>query len=119
MNLTGVRESLERDHEDILTDTRYAAEGLDRAACPPMRKYLAQLAAGANCHGLSPEGWREWVHADGRDMSDSDIDTLLDSAEDCMHQAGLWPWSDPRATPGRLVGHRAIPGHGNREPSQD
>lgn len=92
MNLNGVRESLERDHADILTDARYAVEGLDRAACPPMRTYLAHLAAGASCRGLTPEDWREWVRADAQDMTEDDTNALLASAEDCMQHAGLWPW---------------------------
>jgi hypothetical protein len=92
MNLNGMRELLDRDHADILGDARYSVEGLDRAACPPLRKYLAQLAAGACCRGLTAEEWRAWVRADAKGMDADDTDALLGSTEDCMHQAGLWPW---------------------------
>ncbi len=87
-DLAHVHSALLLAHEETLGDPRNSPEGLDRAACPPHRKHLAILAAGASAEGLSADDWRGWV----LDGVGPEAQPLLDSAEECMRASGLWPW---------------------------
>ena len=63
-------------------------EGLEGASCGPAVKHLAHLAIGEAQAGRTHEEWRAWVHEHVPEVSP----TLLHDAEQCMHEAGLWPW---------------------------
>lgn len=74
--------------EELADSAFGGAEALDGAACAPQIKYLAKVGIGAAARGCSKEGWRtEVCKAWGPDAG-----AELDEAEQCMRQAGLWPW---------------------------
>ncbi len=75
-------------HSEGLADPRNQAEGLDRAACGPHPKHLAELAAAAAADGASATNWRTDVLTHVGPTATGPLDT----AETCMRQAGLWPW---------------------------
>ena len=88
MDLEEMHHALKEAHRELLEDTTYIAEGLDGASCPPHRKHLAQLAAGAAAQGIDAQTWRSWI----LDGLGPESQPLLDSAEACMRESGLWPW---------------------------
>lgn len=88
-DLEQIHHALKNSHYELLEDSTYAAEGLDGTSCPPHRKHLAQLAAGAAAQGIDAQTWRAWVLGG----VGPDAQPLLDSAESCMHESGLWPWT--------------------------
>ncbi len=63
------------------------AEWLEEASCGPHVKTLAVRAAHAAGQGVSSARWRQDVLAEHPDAG-----ALLAEAEECMHEAGLWPW---------------------------
>ncbi len=82
-----VRAAIE-DLKGLADSASGGVEGLERAACSPKVKYLAEIGIGAAARGCSREGWREEVaHVAG-------LYTIaeLDEAEECMRHSGLWPW---------------------------
>ena len=88
-DLTHLHEALIVTRSEALTDPRNQVEGLDRAACGPHLKHLAELAAAAAAGGASATDWRSSVLAEVGPSATGP----LDSAETCMRQAGLWPWN--------------------------
>ena len=88
MDLEQMHHALEHTHREMLEDSTYAAEGLEGASCPPHRKHLAQLAAGAAAQGMDAQTWRSQIL---RGIGPG-AQPLLDSAESCMRESGLWPW---------------------------
>lgn len=94
MDVHEVYGALVQVHHSLLEDSRNEPEGLDRAACSPDIKHLAQLAAGASAQGLTAERWRSWIIDDiGPEAA-----PVLRTAEACMRENGLWPWN------GRVTG---------------
>jgi hypothetical protein len=89
IDLERIHHALMESHQEMLMDPRNSAEGLDSASCPPHRKHLATLAAGAALQGLSADVWRSWI----LEGIGPEAEPLLDSAESCMRESGLWPWS--------------------------
>lgn len=90
MDLEHVHIALQNAHHEMLEGSTYAAEGLELASCPPHRKHLAQLAAGAAAAGMDAQTWRSWiVQGIGPEAQ-----PLVESAEECMRASGLWPWPD-------------------------
>ena len=87
--LADVREALAAAYSEILTDPRYQTEGLDRAACGPHVKHLAELAAATATAGDSAARWR----TDMLTTAGPTAARALDEAETCMRRTGLWPWS--------------------------
>ena len=87
-DLSHLHEALTVTHSEDLADPRNQVEGLDRAACGPHLKHLAELAATAAAGGASARDWRGDVLAQVGPSAAGP----LDSAEICMRQAGLWPW---------------------------
>lgn len=69
------------------TGDQALAEWLEGASCGPRVKALAVRAADAAGRGVSAARWR-------RDLLDEhpDASALLAEAEECMRDAGLWPW---------------------------
>lgn len=63
------------------------AEWMGEASCGPHVKALAVLAVDAASQGVSAEQWRQDLLATHPDAS-----ALLAEAEECMRDAGLWPW---------------------------
>ena len=88
MDLQHVHQALMATHRETLEDPRYSAEGLDLASCPPHRKHLATLAAGASAGGMSADDWRSSI----LEGVGPEAGPLLESAESCMRESGLWPW---------------------------
>lgn len=64
-------------------------EGLDEASCGPAVKHLAHLALHTANAGGTPEEWRAWISEHVPEASAK----LLAETEECMHDAGLWPWN--------------------------
>jgi hypothetical protein len=87
-DLPHVHEALSAAYSEILADPRHQAEGLDRAACGPHLTHLAALATAAAAGGASATEWR----ADLLTHSGPAAASMLDRAETCMRQSGLWPW---------------------------
>lgn len=92
MDLAEVHEALVHAHQELLDEPAAGAEGLDAASCPPHVKHVAQLAMGAAAEGLTAQRWRDEI-VDG--LGD-DVKPLLQRAETCMRDVGLWPWHDER-----------------------
>lgn len=88
MDLGQIHQALVATHEEALADPRNSAEGLDFAACPPHRQHLATLAAGAAAEGMSADAWRSTI----LEGLGPEAQPLLESAEGCMRESGLWPW---------------------------
>jgi hypothetical protein len=88
IDLERIHQALMGSHREALADPRNSAEGLDFASCPPHRKHLAALAAEASAQGLSADTWRSSI----LDGIGPEVRPLLDSAESCMRESGLWPW---------------------------
>lgn len=78
-----------RDLEGLADSAVGGVEGLDRAACSPRAKYLAEIGIGAAARGCSRDGWRHEVSQVARLYT---VDEL-DEAEECMRDSGLWPWN--------------------------
>jgi hypothetical protein len=89
--LAHVHEALFAAYAEVLASPSGQVEGLDRAACGPHVKHLAELAAVAAADGMSPNQWRTDVLAHAGPSSL----IALDSAEACMRESGLWPWNSP------------------------
>lgn len=89
MDLAQIHEALLRSHEELLEEPAAGAEGLDGASCPPHVKHLAQLAMGAAAEGFTAQRWREEIVGGLGEP----VKPLLDQAERCMHEVGLWPWA--------------------------
>lgn len=88
LDLGNIHQALIDTHQDALADPRNSAEGLDFASCPPHRQHLATLAAGASAEGMSADAWRStFLEGIGPEAG-----PLLESAENCMRESGLWPW---------------------------
>jgi hypothetical protein len=88
MDLGHIHQALLDTHEEALADPRNSAEGLDFASCPPHRQHLATLAAGASAEGMSADAWRSTI----LEGLGPEARPLLESAESCMRESGLWPW---------------------------
>jgi hypothetical protein len=88
IDLDRIHQALMESHREALADPRNSAEGLDFASCPPHRKHLAMLAAAASAQGLTADAWRSSI----LDGIGPEVRPLLDSAESCMRESGLWPW---------------------------
>lgn len=70
------------------TDGVTLVERLEEASCGPRVKALMVDAVHASERGIDPLGWREEVLA----RYGAEVHTLLDEAEECMRESGLWPW---------------------------
>lgn len=88
MDLGHIHQALMETHREALEDPRNSAERLDFASCPPHRKHLAALAAGASAEGISADAWRSSI----LEGIGPEVGPLLESAESCMRESGLWPW---------------------------
>lgn len=89
MDLAQMHDALAAAYEEVLTDPRYQAEALDRAACGPHLKHLAVLAEASAAEGVSAAQWR----ADLLQQAGPDVAAAIDAAEECMRHSGLWPWN--------------------------
>jgi hypothetical protein len=88
MDLSRIHHALVENHREALADPRNSAEGLDFASCPPHRQHLATLAAAASAEGISADAWRSAI----LEGLGPEAGPLLESAESCMRESGLWPW---------------------------
>jgi hypothetical protein len=88
MDLGHIHQTLLATHEEALADPRNSVEGLDFTSCPPHRQHLATLAAGAAAEGMSADAWRSAI----LEGLGPEAGPLLESAENCMRESGLWPW---------------------------
>jgi hypothetical protein len=70
-------------------------EELEGASCGPAVKHLAHLAIHTAEAGGSEADWKSWVREHVPEVSDK----LFAEAEECMHNAGLWPWHGRPAGP--------------------
>lgn len=61
-------------------------EGLPGSSCGPPQKPLVRSAILAAQARVTASTWRKTLLAHGIDT------TILDSAEDCARDAGVWPW---------------------------
>jgi hypothetical protein len=84
-----VYRALLRVHRAELDDSHNGPEWLEEASCPPGVKELARLASSASVHGMTAEGWRSMIMSEGG----PEASPLLDNAETCMRESGLWPWN--------------------------
>ena len=96
VGLTHMHEALTAAYAEVLADPRNRAEGLDRASCGPHIKHLSELAAAAAADGISADQWRTDVLTQAGPSAVS----ALNSAETCMRESGLWPWSPDTPSPG-------------------
>jgi hypothetical protein len=80
-----VSERLQAVHSSMGTPL---PEELEGASCGPTVKHLAHLAIHTAQNGGSEADWKAWVHKHVPEVSGS----LFVEAEECMHEAGLWPW---------------------------
>lgn len=95
MDLAQIHAVLLESHEELLHEPASDVEGLDGASCPPHVKHLAQIAFVAASEGYTAQRWR----TDILEGLGPDVAPLLQRAEDCMHDAGLWPWNETRDQP--------------------
>jgi len=79
---------LQAVHQEIVGEP--VPEWLEEASCGPSAKHLAHLAMHASETGQTAVQWRVWVHTHVPDVSPK----LFAEAEECMRDAGLWPWLD-------------------------
>ena len=89
MDLRKIHHRLVLTHEDLLGRASTSVEGLETASCPPHVKHVAQLAIDAAANGKTHQTWR----AEMRKTLDPSTTLWLAEAENCMHDAGLWPWT--------------------------
>lgn len=89
MDLAQMHHALAAAHAEEMAEAASPVEGLDRAACGPHMKHLAQLAAAAAAEGVTPAEWRSALLAE----AGPETATAIDTAETCMHESGLWPWN--------------------------
>ncbi len=78
---------LEAIHNGLIEEP--LPERLDEASCGPAVKHMAHLAMHTADAGGTADEWRAWVFAHVPEASAK----LLAEAEECMHNAGLWPWN--------------------------
>jgi hypothetical protein len=76
-------------HRVELHDSNNGPEWLEEASCSPHVKELARLASSAASRGMSAEHWRAMIMSEGGPGASP----LLDTAETCMRESGLWPWN--------------------------
>lgn len=88
MSAPDVYAQLALKHQLDLADPRYGAEGLDTAVCGAQVKHLAQYAIAAADHGVDAAHWRETIVTE----AGPEATRLVDQAEECMREAGIWPW---------------------------
>lgn len=86
----GVGAQLQRLHQAM--GDMPLPEGLEGASCSPAVKHLAHLAMHTADNGGTREQWQARVHELVPDVSPA----LMTEAEQCMHEAGLWPWPHNR-----------------------
>lgn len=96
MDLAQVHETLIKSHQEMMSEPAAGVEGIERASCPPHVKHLAQLASGAASEGYTAARWRAEVLGG----LGPDVAPLLRNAEQCMVEAGLWPWQKDDETQG-------------------
>ncbi len=70
------------------TDGARLVERLEEASCGPRVKALMVDAVHARERGMSPAAWR----AEALGRYGDEVRTLVDEAEECMRDSGLWPW---------------------------
>jgi hypothetical protein len=88
-NAREVYQALLQAHRVELHDSHNGPEWLEEASCSPDVKELAQLASSAASRGMTAQDWRAMIMSEGgREAS-----PLLDTAETCMRESGLWPWN--------------------------
>lgn len=81
-----VGRALEQLHAQVVDEP--LPEWLEGASCWPAVKHLAHLALRTADARGSVAQWRAWLHRHVPDVPDE----LVDEAERCMREAGLWPW---------------------------
>ena len=84
-----VYSALLRAHRAELGGSHNGPEWLEEASCSPDVKELAKLASSASANGMTAESWRAMVMSEGG----PEALPLLDTAETCMRESGLWPWN--------------------------
>lgn len=78
---------LEAVHNAVIDEP--LPERLEEASCGPAVKHIAHLALHTADAGGTPDEWRAWVSIHVPEVSAK----LLAETEECMHDAGLWPWN--------------------------
>ena len=87
LDLTQIHQALLDTHQEALSDPRNSVEGLDFSSCPPHRQHLVTLAGAASADGMSADAWPSAI----LEGLDPEAEPLLESAESCMRESGLWP----------------------------
>ena len=88
LDLTQIHQALLDTHQEALSDPRNSVEGLDFSSCPPHRQHLVTLAGAASAEGMTAGAWRSAI----LEGLGPEAEPLLESAESCMRESGLWPW---------------------------